>query len=155
MGQDFPEVVDHAFAGFLRGTVGVTGFPLEECFGCSEQRPAPAVFPSVAVARIDKVLGDDVASHFEPRDIGVEPSSHFGTGEAACCTEFAGDEAAFALERGKNHFLYASLFGVGIDAAAVVAEIGPPFAADERCFFVEKFAVGAAAFLQDGTFPLP
>ena len=75
--------------------------------------------------------------------------------ETARSTQFACNQATFALQGFKDNLLYAPHLRVGVNAPAVVAEIGPPLAADECSLAAEELAVCAAAFLQDGAFPLP
>ncbi len=109
----------------------------------------------MAVAGIEKIFGDDVGSHLKARHIAIELTPHPRAVEAASRPQFARRQAAGLLQCRQNPLLNAPGLGIGENAAAVVAEIGPPCPADEGGLAVDELAVGAAALLQDAPFPCP
>ena len=89
----------------LLGTVlALASLTTQQTLGSGEQRPAPAVFLSMLVARVDKVLGNDATLHLQAGDIGVEATAHFGPGEATHGTQLTRDEAAVFLQREQDGF---------------------------------------------------
>lgn len=108
------------------------------------------------VVRIDKVFRHDVASVFEARNESVEASAHVRwLCQSASRPEFAGDEAAVFLQRFQYHSLDAVVGRSWKSATAPVAEVGPPFAADESCLAGEEFSVRTSAFAYGRAFPFP
>ena len=147
------EVVEQPGARLLGGAVRLTSLSPQKCLGGSEQRPPPAILPAVTVVRVDKILGHQIATHFESGKVSVEPAAHLGPGKSASRAQFSGDEAAPAPQRSQYGLFDTSFGRARIAAPPVVAEVGPPLAGDECRFAVEKFTVGTPALLQD--FPLP
>lgn len=93
------------------------------------------------VAGINEILRYDVAAHLQSGEVSIETAAHFRSRETACRTQLARNQAAFAFQRCENSFLDASFFGVRINAAAVIAEVGPPLTTDECRLATEKLAV--------------
>ena len=75
--------------------------------------------------------------------------------KSACSAQFACDKAPFAFQRGENGLLYATLLGIRVKAAAIIAEVRPPLTAYERGFTLEELAIGATALTQHRAFPFP
>lgn len=92
----------------------------------------------MAVAWIDKILRYDVAGHLQPRDIGIETAPHLRSRETAGSPQFPGNLVSLNFQYVENRFFDAPFFRIGEEAPPVVAEIGPPFAADERGFSLEN-----------------
>ena len=153
--QNLFEMVEHPLARFLWCAVGVASLASEERFGRSEQRPSPAIFPSVTVVWIDEIFRHDIAAHLQSRQVGVEAAPHLRPCEATGRPQVAGDEASFGPQDVEDAFFDASFFGAGADAPAIVAEVRPPFAADKGRLVLEELAVGASALLKDGALPRP
>ena len=155
MGQESLEVGQNAVVGLLWRTGAVGAVWAKESFWRGEQRPPPAVFVTVLVGGIDEVLSNDEAGHLQAGNIAVELAAHFGAIETAGGTELAGNEAAMLTKNGEDGVVNGTLGRCRELAAAIVAEIWPPVAANETCFFVEELAVNAVAVSDNRTFPLP
>lgn len=92
--QHLVQVVEH-FRERLLGSAWATAcLAAVELLGRGEQRPSPAILMIVPVARIHEILGHNEALHLQARDVGIEAAAHLRTGETACCTQLASDEAA-------------------------------------------------------------
>ena len=98
------QVVNDEFARLLGRVFTLACITAKETLGSGEERPAPAVFLSMLVARVDKILGHDAALHLQAGDIGVEATAHFGPGEATHGTQLTRDEAAVFLQREQDGF---------------------------------------------------
>ncbi len=109
----------------------------------------------MAVEGVDKVLGDDVAAHLQAGDVGVEPAAHLRPGESAGSPQLAGDEAALFAQCAQDGLFNGALGGDGVNAAAVVAEVGPPLAADESRLAGKELAVDAVSISHYRAFPFP
>ena len=109
----------------------------------------------MTVNGIDKVLGDDARRHLQTGDVGVEAAAHLRTVEATGCPQLTGDEASVLGQRQQDGVLNAPLLGLGMTAAAVVAEIRPPLTTDEACLAGKELAIDVAALSNDGALPLP
>ena len=57
-------------------SVALASLPAIEIFGSIEQRPSPAVFVIVLIARVDEILGHDIGCHFQSGEITVKLASH-------------------------------------------------------------------------------
>ena len=79
---------------FLGSSVALASLSAIEIFGSIEQRPAPAIFVIVLVARIDEILGHDVSRHFQSGEITVKLASHSLSRETAGGSKFSRDETA-------------------------------------------------------------
>ena len=79
---------------FLGTAVALASLPAIEIFGSIEQRPTPAIFMIVLVARIDEILGYDVSCHIQSGEITVKLPSHSLARETAGCPKIARDETA-------------------------------------------------------------
>ena len=148
-------MAEHPLARLLRRAVGVASLASEERFGRGEQGPSPAIFPSVTVVGIDEIFRHDISAHLQAGEVGVEAAPHLRPCEATCRPQLAGDEASFGPQDVEDAFFDASFLRSGADASAVVAEVGPPLAADEGRLVLEELAVGASALLKDGALPRP
>lgn len=148
-------MAEHPLVRLLRRAVGVASLASEERFGRGEQGPSPAIFPSVTVVGIDEIFRHDISAHLQAGEVGVEAAPHLRPCEATCRPQLAGDEASFGPRDVEDAFFDASFLGSGADASAVVAEVGPPLAADEGRLVLEELAVGASALLKDGALPRP
>ena len=79
----------------LFGTaIALASLPAIEIFGSIEQRPSPAIFMIVLVARVDEILGHDVSRHFQSGEITVKLASHTLSRETAGSPKFSCDETA-------------------------------------------------------------
>ena len=145
----------HSLAGVFGSAARMTTFLAQEGFGRGEQGPSPAIFPSVTVVGIDEIFRHDISAHLQAGEVGVEAAPHLRPCEATCRPQLAGDEASFGPQDVEDAFFDASFLGSGADASAVVAEVGPPLAADEGRLVLEELAVGASALLKDGALPRP
>ena len=56
-------MLENPLIRFLGGAIALASLPSIEIFGSIEQRPAPAIFMIVLVARIDEILGHDGAEY--------------------------------------------------------------------------------------------
>ena len=131
------------------------GFTAIKLFGRGEQRPSPSIGTIVAIARVDEVFGDNASGHLQTGDIGIETTAHLGSCEAAGSAQLTGDKAAVLLQSHEDALLDGTLVGRRMTVAAIVAEVGPPLAADEASLAVEELAIDAVALGDDGTLPLP
>ena len=155
IGQDFLELIDNSLERFLWRTFTLTGlFPIQ-LLRSVQQRPAPAVFPVVLVARIDEVLRHDVRRHFQTGDVAVELRAHPFAVEAASRPQLAGDEAAACPQRVKDCALDGICVSVGELAASVVAEVRPPIPTYEARLLVEELTVHAGHLGHNLPLPLP
>ena len=155
LGEDVPQPADDALARLFGRAVGAARLRTEERLGRREQGEAPAVAVSAAVAGVDEIFGDDAALRLKARYAAVEAAAHSATGHAAGGAQLAAHHAPLGLEGVEDGALDAVVFGQGRAAAAVVAHIGPPCAADKGGLAAEELAVGAAALAQDLALPLP
>ena len=96
--KDVFQVREESVIGFLRGAVALTELTTVELFGCGEQRPSPAVFMTVFVGWIDKILGNDIATHLQSGNKAVEPAAHFWTSKATGSTQLTGNHTAVQLK---------------------------------------------------------
>ena len=135
--------------------IALASFPAIELFGSIEQRPSPAIFMIVLVARIDEILGHDVSRHFQSSEITVKLASHSLSGETAGSPKFSCDETASRLKGAENGSFYRVIIWAGVLASSVVAEVRPPFLADESCFLIEELSVHTRHFLHNLALPLP
>ena len=87
-------MLENPLARFLESAVALASLPAIEIFGSIEQRPSPAIFMIVFVARVDEILGYDVSCHFQSGEITVKLASHSLTRETAGCPKFSRDETA-------------------------------------------------------------
>ena len=101
------------------------------------------------VTRIDEILGHDVSCHFQSSKITVKLASHSLAGETAGGSKFSCDETAGRLKRIENGSFYRIFIRAGVLASSVVAEVRPPFLADEPCFLVEELSVHTRHFLHN------
>lgn len=114
--QHLVQVVEH-FRERLLGSAWATAcLAAVELLGRGEQRPSPAVFTVVPVARIHEILGHNAALHLQACDIGIEAAAHFRTREAACRTQLASDEAAKRMGILRRDWM--SLRGLGIEGVS-------------------------------------
>ena len=130
----------------------MASLPAIEIFGSIEQRPTPAIFVIVLVTRIDEILGHDVSRHFQSSEITVKLASHSLARETAGCSKVSRDETAGRLKRAENGSFYRFFIWVRELASSEVAEVRPPFLADESCFLVEELSVYTRHFLNNLSF---
>lgn len=158
-------------------TVALANLPAIEIFGSIEQRPSPAIFMVMLVMRVDEILGYDVSCHFQSSEITVKLASHsfdlrsssFLQGrveasftllflrasvfrETASSPKFSRDETACILKRTENGSFYRFFIRARKLASSVVAEVRPPFLADESCFLVKELSVHTWHFLHNLAF---
>ena len=69
-------MLENPLIRFLGSSVALASLPAIEVFGSVEQRPSPAIFMIVLVARVDEILGHDVSRHFQSGEITVKLASH-------------------------------------------------------------------------------
>ena len=119
---------------FLERMVALARLLAIEIFGSIEQRPSPAIFVIVLVTRVDEILGYDVSRHFQSGEITVKLASHSLSRETAGSPKFSCDKTACRLKRAENGSFYRFFIRTGVFASSVVAEVRPPFQADESCF---------------------
>ena len=136
-------------------SVALASLPAIEIFGSVEQRPSPAIFMIVLVARVDEIFGHDVSRHFQSGEITVKLASHSLARETAGCPQFSRDETASRLKRTENGSFYRFFIRTGVFASSVVAEVRPPFLADESRFLVEELSVHTWHFLHNLALPFP
>ena len=130
-------------------SVALASLPAIEIFGSIEQRPSPAIFMIVLVARVDEILGHDVSRHFQSGEITVKLASHSLSCKTAGCPQFSRYETAGRLKRAENGSFYRFFIRARKLASSVVAEVRPPFLAYESCFLVEELSVHTRHFLHD------
>ena len=145
----------HATERFLRSTVAQASLASQKDFRRGEQRPSPAIFPIVFVARIYKVLGDDVTPHLQTSNVRVETTAHLRTCESTFGTQLTGDEALMLTESLQYHVLDGALLGYGHATAAIIYQVGPPGTADEASLLCEELAIDTGTLRNDWAFPLP
>ena len=131
-------MLENPLIRFFGSAIALASLPAIEIFGSIEQRPSPAIFVIVLVARIDEILGHDVSRHFQSGEITVKLASHSLAGETACCPKFSRDETTGRLKRTENGSFYRFFIRTGVFASSVVAEVRPPFLTDESCFLVPQ-----------------
>ena len=99
-------MLENPLIRFLGSAVALASFPAIKIFGSIEQRPSPAIFMIVLVARIDEILGYDVSRHFQSGEITVKLASHSLTRKTAGSPKFSRDETASILKRAENGPFY-------------------------------------------------
>ena len=107
------------------------------------------------VARIDEILCHHACCHLKARDITIELTPHLRTGETARGTQVPIDDTILFAKRLVDDTFYTAVLRHGIEAAAPIAEMPPPRAADEACLAVEELAIDAITLVDDDTFPFP
>ena len=148
-------MLENPLIRFLGRAVALARLPAIEVFGSVEQRPTPTIFMIVLVARIDEILGHDVSCHFQTGEITVKLASHSLARETAGCPKFSRDETASRLKRAENGSFYRFFIRARKLASSVVAEVRPPFLADESRFLVEELSVHTRHFLHNLALPFP
>lgn len=73
----------HSLERLLGRVKTPTGSNAIKLFRSGQQRPSPSIFVIMTVTWVDKVLGDDVATHLHPSDDGIETAAHLWASEAA------------------------------------------------------------------------
>ena len=106
----------------------------------------------VLVTRVDEILGHDISRHFQSGEITVKLASHSLTRETASCPKFSRDETAGRLKCAENGSFYRFFIRAKVFASSVVAEVRPPFLADESCFLVKELSVHTWHFLNNFAF---
>ena len=140
---------------FLGTAVALASLPAIEIFGSIEQRPTPAIFMIMLVARIDEILGYDVSRHFQSGEITVKLTSHSLARETAGSSKFPCNETARWLKRAENGSFYRVIIWTGVFASSVVAEVRSPFLTDESSFLVEELSVHTRHFRHNLALPFP
>ena len=173
-------MLEYHLVRLLGSAIALANLPAIEIFGSIEQRPTPAIFMVMLVTRIDEILGHDVSRHFQSGEITVKLASHpldlrpssflqgrveasftllllraSVAGETAGGSKFSCNETAGRLKRTENGSFYRFIIRTGVFASSVVAEIRPPFLADEPCFLVEELSVHTRHFLHNFALPFP
>ena len=148
-------MLENPLIRFLGSAIALANLPAIEIFGSIEQRPSPAIFVIVLVTRIDEILGHDVSRHFQSGEITVKLASHSLARKTAGCPKFSRDETASRLKRAENGSFYRIFIRVGVFASSVVAEVRPPFLADESSLLVEELSVHTRHFLHNLALPFP
>ena len=148
-------MLENPLIRFQGSSVALANLPDIEIFGSVEQRPSPAIFMIVLVTRIDEILGHDVSRHFQSGEITVKLASHSLAGETAGCPKFSCDETTGRLKRAENGSFYRIFIRAGVFASSVVAEVRPPFLADESCFLIKELSVHTRHFLHNLALPFP
>ena len=87
-------MLENPLIRFLGSAIALASLPAIEIFGSIEQRPSPAIFMIVLVARVDEILGHDVSRHFQSGEITVKLASHTLSRETAGTPKFSRDETA-------------------------------------------------------------
>lgn len=153
--EKLTEVGDHAAQRLLRRAVTLAGLFAEQLLGCGEQCPAPAVFFPVLVTGIDKVLGDDAASHLQARDVAVKTASRLRLSKTAESAQVTRNETAVLAQGHQNGFLDGARRWSRMIMTAPIVQVGPPGAADKARLLVKKLAIDAFTLGNDRTFPVP
>ena len=148
-------MLENPLIRFLGRAVALARLSAIEVFGSVEQRPTPTIFMIVLVARVDEILGHDVSCHFQSGEITVKLASHSLARETAGGSKFPRDETASRLKRAENGSFYRIFIWTRVLASSVVAEVRPPFLADESCFLVKELSVHTRHFLHNLTLPFP
>ena len=99
-------MLENPLVRFLGSAVALANLPAIEIFGSIEQRPTPAIFMVMLVARIDEILGHDVSCHFQSGEITIKLASHSLSRETADSPKFSCDETACRLKRAENGSFY-------------------------------------------------
>ena len=87
-------MLENPLVRFLGSAVALANLPAIEIFGSIQQRPTPAIFMIMPVARVDEILGHDVSRHFQSGEITIKLASHSLTRETAGSPKFSRDETA-------------------------------------------------------------
>ena len=140
---------------FQGSSVALASLPAIEIFGSVEQRPSPAILVIVLVTRIDEILGHDVSRHFKSGEITIKLASHSLSCKTAGCPKFSRDETASRLKRAENGSFYRFFIWAKVLASSVVAEVRPPFLADESSLLVKELSVQTRHFLHNLALPFP
>ena len=69
-------MLENLLVRFQGSAVALASLPAIEIFWSIEQRPTPAIFVIVLVARIDEILGHDISRHFQSGEITIKLASH-------------------------------------------------------------------------------
>ena len=107
------------------------------------------------IPRIDEVLRYYARRHLKTRHIAIELTPHLRTGEAARCSQVAVDDAVLFAERLVDDTFYTAVLRHGLEAAAPVAEMRPPRAADKAGLTIEELSIDAIALVDDNALPFP
>lgn len=99
-------MLENPLIRFLWSAIALASLPAIEVFGSIEQRPSPAIFVIVLVARVDEILGHDVSRHFQSGEITVKLASHSLARKTAGCPKFSRDETAGRLKCTENGSFY-------------------------------------------------
>ena len=145
-------MLENPLIRFQGSSVALASLPAIEIFGSIEQRPSPAIFVIMLVTRVDEILGHDVSCHFQSGEITVKLASHSLARETAGSSKFSRDETAGRLKRAENGSFYRIFIWARGFASSVVAEVRPPFLADESCFLVKELSVHTWHFLNNFAF---
>ena len=173
-------MLENPLVRFQGSTVALASLSAIEIFGSIEQRPPPAIFMIVLVARVDEILGHDVSRHFQSGEITVKLASHSldlrsssflqgrveasftllllrasVAGKTTGSSKFSRDETAGRLKRAENGSFYRLFIRTGVFASSIVTEVRPPFLADESRFLVEELSVHTRHFLHNLALPFP
>ena len=148
-------MLENPLVRFLGSAVALASLPAIEIFGSIEQRPSPAIFMIVLVTRVDEILGQNVSRHFQSGEITVKLASHSLARETAGCPKFSRDETTGRLKRAENGSFYRVSIWARVLASSVVAEVRPPFLADESRFLVKELSVHTRHFLHNLALPFP
>ena len=150
--QDFFQMLENPLIRLFGSTVALASLFAIEIFGSVEQRPTPAIFVIVLVTRIDEIFGHDVSRHFQSGEITVKLASHSLARKTAGCPKFPCNETAGRLKCTENGSFYRFFIRARKLASSVVAEVRPPFLANESCFLVEELSVYTRHFLNNLSF---
>ena len=148
-------MLENPLIRFLGRAVALARLSAIEVFGSVEQRPTPTIFMIVLVARIDEILGHDVSCHFQSGEITVKLASHSLARETAGSSKFSCNETASRLKRAENGSFYRVIIRARVLASSIIAEVRPPFLADESCLLVEELPVHTRHFLHNLALPFP
>ena len=148
-------MLENPLVRFLGSAIALANLPAIEIFGSIEQRPSPAIFVIVLVTRVDEILGHDVSRHFQSGEITVKLASHSLSYETAGGPKFSRDETACRLKRAENGSFYRVIIWARELASSVIAEVRPPFLADESSLLVEELSVHTRHFLHNFALPFP
>ena len=141
--------------GLLWRTGATESITSHKCLWRSKQWPTPAVFVSMLIDRIYKVLGNDETRHLQTSYVAVELTAHLRTVKATGSTQFTGNETTLFTKCCKDNVIDGPFCWHRIFAATIVTEVWPPLTTDEPRLLVKELAIHTSAIRHDRPFPLP
>lgn len=155
LGTNGLEMIKDALIGLLRGAGALAHLAGVELLGGGEQRPTPTVLVVVLIYGIDKIFGNNSGGHLQTGDVAIELAAHLGAIEAAGGAQLARNQTAMLGQGKKDSLVDTALGGRRMDAAAIVAEVGPPLPADKAGLASKELTIDQTAIGNHLALPLP